>query len=455
MLSPRWRAKLNDYLDHEGHLLLSVLWKDNEVLRLSKKFLSENNEVVDIDPLESRCDSLKTVYVQALDKGCANTLSIALVSPDDQRRSLAARALDGLQVGMIREYREYPTSENLLRMMEMNFDAVIIELDSSPVESLELIERICSNSFVTVMVFTAHMNAPLIIKCMRAGAREFLTEPLVDDSWAEALERTSVRRPVDRPGKKAIGRLHVFFGSKGGAGVTTIASNFAVLLGRESGRSALLIDLDLPLGNAALALGVSPKYSTVDALQNVDRLDSRLLSKLLCSYSPTLSVLGAPGKFTNMEVSNEAVDKLMAVTRQEFEHVVVDSGSRLDLINTKLFEEAATLYLVTGVCISELRNANCLVSKFFAREKSKLEVVLNRYTPSVFGIDQDQITKFLTTPARWKIPDDHAAAQLAQNTSTPLVVDDSPISRMIRQMARAACNMPVVPERRKRTIGLF
>ena len=145
-----------------------------------------------------------------------------------------------------------------------------------------------------------------------------------------------------------------------------------------------------------------------------------------------------------MEVSNEAVDKLMAVTRQEFEHVVVDSGSRLDLINTKLFEEAATLYLVTGVCISELRNANCLVSKFFAREKSKLEVVLNRYTPSVFGIDQDQITKVLTMPA-----------QLAQNTSTPLVVDDSPISRMIRQMARAACNMPVVPERRKRTIGLF
>jgi FixJ family two-component response regulator len=201
MLSPKWRAKRNDYLDHEGHLLLSALWKDNEVFRLSKKLLSENNEVVDIDPLESRSDSLNTVYVHALDKGCANTLSIALVSPDDQRRSLAARALDGLQVGMIREYREYPTSENLLRMMEMNFDAVIIELDSSPVESLELIERICSNSFVTVMVFTAHMNAPLIIKCMRAGAREFLTEPLVDDSWAEALERTSVRRPVDRPGK--------------------------------------------------------------------------------------------------------------------------------------------------------------------------------------------------------------------------------------------------------------
>ena len=411
------------------------------MLRLSKKLkalLPENNKAVDIDPAESDGGSLKAGSVQELDKGGAKLLSVALVSPDDQRRSSAARALGGLQVGMIREYCRYPTSDDLPGMMGINFDAVIVEMDSNPVESLELVERICSNGNTTVMVFTAHTNASLMIKCMRAGAREFLTEPFVDDSWAEALARTSVRRPVSRPDKKTIGRLYVFFGTKGGAGVTTIASNFAVLLGRESGKSALLIDLDLPLGDAALTLGVSSQYSTVDALQNVNRLDASFLSSLLRSYSPSLSVLGSPGKLTNMEVSNEAVDKLMAVTRQEFEHVVVDSGSRLDLIDTTLFKEAATLYLVTQVSISELRNANRLVSQFFARDRSKLEVILNRYTRSILGLDQEQITKALTMPARWTIPEDRAAAQLAQNTSTPLVVDDSPISRVIRQMARAA-----------------
>jgi pilus assembly protein CpaE len=336
------------------------------VLGLSKKLVPENNEAAGIVPSEWLCNSRKTAFAQELDKGGANLLSIGLVSPDDRRRSLAARALDGLLVGMIREYCQYPTSEDLRSMMEMNFDAVIVELDSNPAEALELVERICGNVLITVMVFTANTNVSQMIKCMRAGAREFLTEPFVDDSWVEALERTSVRRPVGRPVTKTIGKLHVFFGAKGGAGVTTIASNFAVLLGRESGKNALLIDLDLPLGDAALTLGVSSQYSTVDALQNVRRLDSTFLANLLRSYSPTLSVLGAPGKFTNVEVSNEAVDKLMTVARREFEHVVVDSGSRLDLVNTTLFEEAVTIYLVTRVSIPELRNANRLVSEFFA-----------------------------------------------------------------------------------------
>jgi pilus assembly protein CpaE len=216
-----------------------------------------------------------------------------------------------------------------------------------------------------------------------------------------------------------------------------------------------LIDLDLPLGDAALTLGITAQYSTVDALQNASRLDSNFLSKLLRPYSPNLSVLGSPGKFARMETSKDAIDRLISVARQDFDYVVVDSGSRLDLTSTALFEEAATLYLVTQVSIPELRNSNRLVSEFFAREISKVEIVLNRYAPSLLGVDEEHISKALTMRARWKIPDDHATALRTQSTATPLALDDSPISRMIRKMARAACGLPEAAEKRKRIIGLF
>ena len=45
-------------------------------------------------------------------------------------------------------------------------------------------------------------------------------------------------------------------GAKGGAGATMLACNFAVALAQESGKKTLLIDLDLPLGDAALNLGI-------------------------------------------------------------------------------------------------------------------------------------------------------------------------------------------------------
>ena len=102
---------------------------------------------------------------------------------------------------------------------------------------------------------------------MRAGAREFLTQPISPSTIAEALVRASVRRPAARPPKKAAGKLMVFTGAKGGSGVTTVATNFAIAVARESGRSTLLIDLDLPLGDAALDLGITAQYSTANALQ--------------------------------------------------------------------------------------------------------------------------------------------------------------------------------------------
>lgn len=404
---------------------------------------------------ERRGASVKSIPGQDADTFGADLLSIALIGPDEQRRMAVAIALAGPQVGMTREYSRYPDLDEVPRLMAQNHDVVIVDLDSNPEYALDLVESICGQGTATVMVYSVQADSDLMLRCMRAGVREFLTHPLAPDTVAEALVRASVRRPPSRTPKKTGGRMLVFFGAKGGSGVTTLASNFAILLARESGLSTLLIDLDLPLGDAALTLGVAEQYSTVDALQNASRLDSNFLSKLLGKYSPGLSVLAAPGKFTKMEFSSDAVDRLVAVARQEFDFVVVDSGSRLDLIGSSLFQEATTLYLVTQVGIPELRNANRLVSEFFTKLGNKLEIVINRYSPSLLGVDEEHITKALTKPARWKVPDDHPTAIRTQNTATPLALGDSPISRVINQMARVACGLDAIPEKKKRMMGLF
>jgi pilus assembly protein CpaE len=149
------------------------------------------------------------------------------------------------------------------------------------------------------------------------------------------------------------------------------------------------------------------------------------------------------------------VNRLLAVARQDFDYVVVDTGSKLDLTSTALFDPDATVHLVSQVGISELRNSNRLIQDFFATDFPKLEIVLNRYMPSSVGIDEEHITKALTRRAQWKIPDDHATIRKMQNTAAPLALNDSPISRTLRQMARAACGMTAEPEKKRKIIGLF
>jgi pilus assembly protein CpaE len=380
----------------------------------------------------------------------SDLLSIALIGPDEGRRKEAATALllcDGTEV---REYSTYPANlDEVPRLLEQRNDVIIIDLDSNPRFALELVESICANGSATVMVYSSKPDPDLLVRCMRAGAREFLTPPFVHATMAEALLRAQSRRTVVRAPRKTGGRLLVFLGAKGGAGVTTLACNFAVALAQESGQSTLLIDLDLPLGDAALNMGIVTEYSTVNALQEAGRLDPAFLNKLLTKHSSGVSVLAAPGKFPQFHATDEAINKLMAVARQEFDNVIVDVGARLDLTDTALFKDAFTIYLVTQAGIPELRNSNRLISQFFNIGSPKLEIIINRYEPRSMGVSDETITKALTRPANWKIPNDYAAVRQMQNTATPLALGDSPISRLIRQMATSICGQRATQPKKK------
>jgi pilus assembly protein CpaE len=384
----------------------------------------------------------------------SNVISIALICPEEMRRRPIADALAELRGSVSREFSSYPDLDELSRFLETGYDVIIIELDSNPEYALDLVESMCVNSSATVMVYSSQADPEMIVRCMRAGAREFLSSPVTSNAIAEALVRAAVRRPPTRLTKKSLGKLMVFIGAKGGSGVTTVACNFAIALAMESGKSVLLIDLNLPLGDVALELGTTTQYSTANALQESNRLDYNFLSRLITKHSSGLSVLAAPDKYTEVEVSTEAVEKLISVAQENFDYIIVDAGSRFGATGKSLFVDGATVYLVTQVGISDLRNSNRLISELLKTSGANVEVVLNRYTPRSLVIDEESITRALTMPAQWKIPSDYAAARTAQNTATPLALRDTPISRVIGQMARVACGLPADSEK-KRRFGLF
>jgi pilus assembly protein CpaE len=380
-------------------------------------------------------------------------LSVLIIGPDEKRRRLVAGALSGCPIGPVREHFCYPADLDGLPKLLDRCDVVIVDLDSDPEYALEVVESIYAFGSATVMVFSANANLELAVRCMRAGAREFLTFPINPNTIADALARISIRGSQNHPARRTARKLFVFLGTKGGCGVTTIAANFAVSLAMESGQTTLLIDLGLPLGDAALNLGMVTEYSTYNALDNSARLDASFLSTLLAKHSSGLSVLAAPSEFSPTQGSIESIDRLMTVARQTFDYVVVDAGSRMDLKDARFFDDSAILYLITQAGVTELRNANRMIGKFFVSRGSKLQVVVNRYLSQGLLIDDKQIEKALTRSIDWKIPDDFATARRTQNAATPLALEDSPISRAIHRMARKACGL--LEEEEKGGSGLF
>jgi len=385
----------------------------------------------------------------------ASALSIALIGSDDLRRNSIARVLAEYPGARVQEFSTYPTDlDEMFKMLEEHHDVVIVDLDANPKLAINTVEGICDDGSRTVMVFSEQADRELVVRCMRAGAREFLALPLRASDMADALARVSIRLPGARLARRKTGSLFVFLGAKGGCGVTTLASNFAVSLAQASSEKTLLIDLGIPLGDVVINLGIVTKFSTDSAFQDLRRLDKDFLSSLLTMHASGLFVLAAPGEFSQTGVTVDAVNKLLAVARQNFDYVVVDVGSRTDLMNSALFNPFTTIFLVAQVGISELRNANRLVTQFFATRGRKLQIVLNRYTPHNLLLGEEYITKALTRPAQWRIPDDFASAKRTRSTATPLALEDSPISIAVREMARTAYGLPE-KDGKKKGFNLF
>jgi pilus assembly protein CpaE len=375
------------------------------------------------------------------DPNSSNTLSVALVAPDAGRRRAMAASLSGSQLNVGKEYDAYPLPGEMPDFAALGCVIVIVDLDDEAERAIQAIEDICrSDPAMTVVAYSQSNLSILMRRAMQAGARDFLAAPLRPEMVAEVFAQALARR-VDR--KKAPGKVFVFIPSKGGVGVTTIATNFALALTKESGARVVVLDLDFQLGEVALGLGMTTTFSVVDALQNPDRLDKAFLSTFILKHSSGLAVLGAPEGYNYFHAPAEGAIKLLQILRQEFDYVVVDAGTCHSHIQETIFDLANTMYLVTEITFPALRNAHRIIAFLSQKDRvGSVEVVVNRYNSRTGDIDEGSAVKALGRPINWRLPNSYSIARTAQDRGIPLALEDSPITRAIEQMARAACGKP-------------
>jgi pilus assembly protein CpaE len=381
-------------------------------------------------------------------------LSVAIVDPEFERRGAVATIVHALRnSGKVPRVTPLSDVGDTQLLFNQGFDVVLIAVDHEKETALRTIETLCRTGSATPMAYSSRTHDDLLIRCMRAGVREFLLYPFATGVIEEAFSRMASRVQFAPDTRRAVGKSFVFLGAKGGSGVTTAACNFAVALAQEPNRSTLLIDLDLPLGDAALCLGVNSEFSTLDALREAERLDATFLNKLMSRHKSGLQVLAAPGRYLRLPFPGAAVNSLMNVASKTFDYVVVDAGSKWELTDTKLFDMVSTVFLVTQVGVAELRNSNRLITGCLQAHSSKLEIVLNRYTAEMFGIDDTAIESALTRPAQWRIPNDYPAVRRMQNTAE--VAKESSVQKAIKKMAVSASGFMDDSQEKKKKFGIF
>ncbi|MEV7991705.1 AAA family ATPase [Streptomyces sp. NPDC086077] len=272
-------------------------------------------------------------------------------------------------------------------------EVVVVHERIGPVPALELIREVALRfPAVGVILVTSDAGPGLFQAAMDSGARGLVALPLSYEELANRVQAVAqwsvgVRRHLGHGGDVFTGvggTVVTVSGAKGGVGATLAAVQLA-LASQASGRSTVLVDMDLQTGDVASYLDVQFRRSVAD-LAAITDISPRVLADALFRHDTGLALLLAPGEGERgEEVTDRAARQIVGALRSRYETVVIDCGAQLSGAGAAAVEMADTALLVTTPDVVAVRGAKRTVrmwDRLQIRKAEETTVVVNRHTRS-------------------------------------------------------------------------
>lgn len=354
----------------------------------------------------------------------SNVLRLAIVDPNDSTREV----LKGMMLGMDMVWLEAESSryEFFVDIVgQTTPDIGVISLDADPEKALRLMESLRESApECSILVISSSSDGQLILRAMRAGAKEFLNYPINLEDLVNALERIGAQRFGKGEGRSRGCNVIAIAGATGGVGSTSLAVNLGCTLAADERNSVALVDLDLSLGDADVFLDAIPDYTIVDVAQNISRLDFSLLKRSMTKHSSGLYLLPRPVQLQDTTlVTPDSLTRVIGLMKATFSHLIIDLSKSYSDVDIVALEHANQVLLLTQLDLPCLRNVVRLLMSFEELEglKQKTRIVVNRV-----GLDSGQISlkKAKETVGQdifWQIPNDYRVMVEVRNNGVPLI----------------------------------
>lgn len=395
-----------------------------------------------------------------------SAIQVVLADPAAASRT----ALEGLlnEVGAAGAVRTCDNYAEIRRTVgESRARLLVVVLDSdigTALGQLQIVAR--EHPGVALLPASKARDGDLILRAIRAGAREFLTLPATAEDLVGAIDRLvhiGAEAEGAAPPPPAGGNLIAVAGATGGVGCTTLAVNLATQLAKNPDQSVALADFDLLFGAVDACLDVAPDQTLLEISQNVDRLDLTLLRRALAKHPSGVHVLARPAAMEDVSrVESEAVRRVLTTLRSGFSAIVVDTSKGLMGTDLTAFEMADSVLLVVQLDIVCLRNTARLLQLFRQHDgfDEKIRIVANRTGSHHCEISLHKAEETLKHPISWHLPNAAKEFAAARSRGVPLseAAPGVRAHRAIMEIAHAYAR-PVLnksanpPAKEKRGIG--
>jgi pilus assembly protein CpaE len=345
--------------------------------------------------------------------------ALMVASSDEHFREMVRDNIVNLpEVKIVAEYQEVAANLyiRVLQDLERHPHAgLIVDISGDPelcIKAVEKVKQAAPSLFVMVSNFQA--DGDTVIQCMRAGANEFLLQPVKRTEFRDAMGRLERAPRTGVAGQQSkLGKIYTFIGTKGGVGTTTVATNFAAVLAQRK-VPTVAIDLDWVGNDMSMQLGASPQYTLLEVAENMERMDQALFEGFVTRDPLGFFVVGPPDALEHHgHFSEHMLREFATFLVEKYEAVVVDGGRAVsnDLVMASA-QVSAGVFLVIDQEFPSIRNAQRYIS-FLMRmgfTQDQIKVVVNRYSKKV-GSNQaslEQIQQTLNQNVFYGIPNSPA-----------------------------------------------
>jgi pilus assembly protein CpaE len=298
-----------------------------------------------------------------------------------------------------------------------------------------------------VVLVASTLEPRLMLDAMRAGVNECVQEPLSADVLDQAI-----RRVVHGHQPQQTGQVFAFVGAKGGVGTTTLTVNTAAMLSRVTKDAVLVIDFHVGQGDAALFLGAEPRFSVLDALENIHRIDEAFFRSVVEKTKAGIDLLAASDRLGHAPIDAERVRALIDFAASRYRYVLLDL-SRSDTATLDTLEVVSTMVVVTSQELPSLRSAGRLAHMLRARYgSSRVMAVMNRFDRRAELAHAD-VERVIGDTVKHVIPSDYRVALEALNVGKPVALEPGALSDSFRRLAGDLGGL--VKQKQERPSGVF
>ena len=307
---------------------------------------------------------------------------------------------------------------------------VVADLDTGSDAEMQALARLMARvqTWPPVVAVTQSFDASVARTLLQMRVADFLVKPVAAIDLVRTCAHVS-QKQNDGATKPTEAKIYTFLPAVGGAGVTTLAVEAAmVLLNSGSPRakpSTCLLDLNFQNGTAADYLDLEPRLNLAEIEPRPDRLDRQLLEVMLSHHASGLAVIAAPNRPAEMRSFDpDVVTRLLDLVSANFDYVVFDMPRTWFSWTDGVLLGSNKLFIVSETTVPSLRHAKQLVAAIKERlgEGPNPQVIVNRFEHRMFssGLRHSDLAQALGDALVTAIPNDYALVREAIDRGVPL-----------------------------------